>query len=252
MNICLDCCTTFEEPYYIGMDYNAGNEPVFVCPHCHHLRYREAVWCTQCNTWYDPESVKVHEGICENCLDKFYTSYLGVNTITELPTMRRDFMKWLGIPLILEHQFVEKLKVIDMPEWDEDDRRTFLIHLYEYFTDDKYWFSTQIVYPMLNRYDYGAFAIEFCSKKFFSFLRQKWDPYFKPDVLFAAKFYNVSKATQETTDALMHFIQTQFDAADSGSNTAQAELNRIVQVMTELAEDNRFVQIAYCHYCERC
>ena len=252
MFICLACGRTFESPYYIGTDMDAGNEPVFVCPCCHRLRYREAVWCTHCENWKDPESERVHEGICESCLDKLYTSYLAVKVLTEQSLMRKDFMVWLGIPLVLEYEFVERLKVIETDRWEERDRKLFLKNVKEYFTDDKYWLSTQIVTPMLNRYDYGAFAIEFCSAKFFSFLQQKWDPYFKADVPFTAFFYGVKDATQETADALIHFIQSQFDAAQQGSSTAQAELNRIVSVMSEFARENRHVQIAYCHYCERC
>ena len=252
MYICLDCGRTFSDPYYIGIDYDAGNEPVFVCPHCHKMNYHEAVYCTECETWYDEESVKVHEGICETCLDRFYTSYLGLKMLQENPMMRKDFMKWCAIPLVLENHFLEKISVIQSDEWDEDDRRSFLINLNEYFVDDKYWFSTQIINPTLNRYDFGSFAIEFCSKKFFSFLQQKWDPFFKPDVPFTAYYYGVKDAKQETADALMHFIQSQFDAAEKGSSTGQSELNRIVTAMSEFARENRHVQVAYCHYCERC
>ena len=250
MYICKDCGQTFTDLFYIGQDAAAGDEPIFACPHCHMLDYTEAVYCNLCESWKDPEKVKVRYGVCDDCLGKYYNSYVGVDWLLKCDADRREFMTWQGIPLALEEVFIFKLRKIRTTGWEPEDRMNLLKQLRVFFMEDKDWLSEFLLPQYLNAYDYGNFAGCFSAKKFLRFLCCNWDTTFPVWDWFTAYFYDVNHANDVLTQSLLHYMQTQIEAADKGSSAAQNEIGRFSKSMTDFSKEKPYVMIAYCIYCE--
>ena len=250
MFICKDCGLTFTDPYYIGKEAAAGDAPIFACPVCHRLDYTEAVYCNLCESWKDPDKVKVRYGVCDECLDHYCNSYILVDWLLKCEADLKEFMEWQGIPLVLKNSFVLNLRKIRTTEWEQEDRAELLKHLKTFFLDDKDWFCEFLLPQYLNAYDYGHFAGCFSAKQFMRFLCCNWDDTFPVWEWFTQSFYNVDKTVDIMTQSLLRYLQTQIEAADKGNTAAQKEVERCVKSMTDFAKDKPYVMIAYCIYCE--
>lgn len=249
MYICKDCGQTFTDLFYIGKDNDAGEEPIFACPFCHKMSYSEAVWCDVCECWKDPELIKVNDGICEDCMEHYYSAYVGVNWLMTSEKRMHEFMRWQGIPLILEDAFYESLKHIRTAEWDACERDYIIKQIREYFFCDRDWLATML-HRMINSYDYGRFSSHFSTKKFLRFLSLNWDASYPVCDWFAAYFYGLDKIDNIMIKSLLLYIQTQLDAAEKGTTAARAEVTRCTKIMTDFVRAHPYVGIAYCIYCE--
>ena len=250
MYICKDCGQTFTDLFYIGKDYDAGEEPIFACPFCHMLNYTEAVLCNLCEEWKDPDKVKVRYGVCDDCLTYYCNSYITVDWLLKSKADFEEFMEWQGIPLALEEAFIETLRKIRTTQWEQEDRANLLKQIKTYFLEDKDWFTEFLLPQYLSAYDYGTFAGCFSTKKFLRFLCCNWNKAFPVWDWFTAYFYNVDKAPEIMTTSLLRYMQTQIEAADKGVYAAQNEMGRFTKIMTDFVKEKPYVMIAYCIYCE--
>lgn len=250
MYICKDCGQTFTDLFYIGKDPYAGDDPVFACPFCHRLDYTEAVYCNLCERWKDPDKVKVRYGVCDDCLQYYCNSYIAVDWLLKSEADRKEFMSWSGIPQLMDDAFVDALRKIRTTHWEPEDRARFLKPLKAFFREDKDWFTEFLLPQYLNAYDYGHFAGCFSAKKFLRFLCCNWDATFPVWDWFTAYFYDVNDANDVLTQSLLRYMQTQIEAAEKESESAQNEVGRFAKRMTDFAKEKPYVMISYCIYCE--
>lgn len=246
MFICKDCGKTFDRPEKIGVDYEAGGELILVCPHCHGFNYNEAVFCTVCEEAFPEEDCQVNEGVCHECMDLYYNSYLPVATLLNDDETRHEFMRWQGIPTVMDNAFCTALEAIRYKSWDEKERKRFLLSVRDYFTDDKYWFAKNVLAPAIQRYNIGEFERLYEPRSFLRFIGANWDPYSSFYLLFTAHYYNIPEATENMAEALGAFLVSGIEAERRDGGKEKHEQLR--KAATEFARDYPYAAIAYCIY----
>ena len=248
MYICKGCGRTFHAPLLLGTDNDAGEESVYVCPHCRNMSYAEAVWCTICDKWYDQDATPVNEGVCEKCLYQYYSSYLAVDYLLKHLDEMQTFKAWDGIEDISDDEFAERLRSLRTTAWDNTSRNKFLRKMHEYMLSDRYWFVTNVLESYIDKYNIDLFLDAFSMDKMFRFLANDWDLYFQPHLLFADDYYGIDKSTGMMAESLLYYLQAQIKAENNtfGGRIIEDTKNRLIRFVRNRPE----VGIAYCIYCE--
>ena len=249
MYICKKCKQTFDEPYKLGVDHEAGNEPVYVCPHCHGFSYDEAVYCTICEEAYPESDNYVNEGVCDECLDKYYNSYLAVAKLMNDEDARKEFREWMGIPTVMDSGLMTALGLISYSTWDTAERVKFLNRVHDFLVDDKYWFANNVLVPAVQKYNIGEFDRLYDPISFLRFCGEHWDQYSSFYTLFVSHYYNVPSASLEMTKACGHYLCDCIEGEQKSGKTEMHE--KLKNAAHEFAMDYPYAGLAYCIFCER-
>lgn len=249
MYICKRCRQTFEKPLQLGVDHEAGNEPVYVCPHCRNFNYSEAVYCTICEEAYPESAHRVNEGVCDECMEKYYSSYLAVAKLMNDDETRKEFRDWMGIPTVMDSGLLTALGLLSYTTWDEKEREKFLHKVHEFFVDDKYWFATKVLVPAVQKYNIGEFERIYDPVSFLRFVGCFWDQYSANALLFTAHYYNVPKASEEMTKALFLYLHECIEGKGHIDGTEFHE--KLKCAAHEFVADYPHIGLTYCIFCER-
>ena len=249
MYICKRCRQTFEKPLQLGVDHEAGNEPVYVCPHCRNFNYSEAVYCTICEEAYPESEHCVNEGVCDECMEKYYNSYLAVAKLVNDKETRKEFRDWMGIPTVMDSGLMTALGLISYSTWDAKERDTFLHRVHDFLVDDKYWFATKVLVPAVQKYNIGEFERLYDPTSFIRFIGELWDPYSAFYLLFTSHYYNVSNVSNEMAKACGCYIR---DCLEDEHKSGKTEMHeKLKNAAHEFVADYPHTGLAYCIFCER-
>lgn len=249
MMICKKCGQTFEKPLQLGVDHEAGNEPVYVCPHCRNFNYSEAVFCTICEEAYPESDHDVNEGVCDECMEKYYSSYLAVAKLMNDDETRKEFREWMGIPTVMDSGLLTALGLLSYTTWDEKEREKFLHTVHDFFVDDKYWFATKVLVPAVQKYNIVEFDRLYDPVQFLRFIGELWDPYSENYLLFTSHYYNVPDASKEMAKALGLYLR---ECIEDEHKTGERKMHEKLKYSAhEFVADYPHVGLAYCLFWER-
>ena len=249
MMICKKCGYVFEEPYKLGVDHEAGDEPIYVCPHCHSFSYSEAVYCTICEAAFPEDEHNVNDGVCDECMEKYYSSHLAVAKLMNYDETRKEFRAWMEIPTVMDSGLKTALGLLSYTTWDENEREIFLHRIHDFFVSDKYWFATKVLVPAVQKYNIGEFERLYDPVSFLRFIGELWDPYSENYLLFTSHYYNVPNASKEMAKACGCYIRNCLEDEHKSGKTDMHE--KLKCAAHEFVADYPHVGLAYCIFLER-
>lgn len=249
MMICRKCGQTFDEPMKIGVDHEAGDEPIYVCPYCNSFSYCEAVYCTICEEAYPESAHRVNEGVCDECLDRYYNAYIPIAKMLNDKETRKEYMKWQGIQTCIDGSFCSALESIRYLSWNNNERRAFLNNVKDFFLGDKYWFVTKVLNPAVQKYNIGEFERLYKPLEFMRFVGADWDSDSTYYLKFTAHYYDVPEASEEMAKALFLYLH---EGIEEEYRTGGTEMHEKLKCAAhEFVADYPHVGLAYCIFCER-
>ena len=208
MFMCAKCKRVFEHPLFTSLLATTITIPIEedgFCPFCYNCEYREAVYCSVCEEWHDPETEVVINGVCESCFYEASESATAINYILKDFDTTKSFQEWLDITLS-----VDDITSVIKNLYNKDDLTFMWIRseIHRYIENDRDDFAEYISkLKNFNKFDLSLF-VDWISEDKLSFFGEARK-------FFTAFFYGISIKEVSTymCDALILWIKNNIHGA---------------------------------------